>query len=283
MRKFINIAARLEPIQEGVALNAEAELIAFTVTVAEAYKNAPTFDESARQHWDALNVHTRDVLFKRLRGTGIEIEFTATDPYSFAKDTNMMFLHMLYDITVNRHLAIYTGDSEHPVFTEEQNVLFRAVHDFFAHGVVRKSFTKKLSAVVKEMGIKTLPPVSEAGPLLDKIDMRRTGFQFNGRGEYNAAAAHVRLAPTEAAPALFTEVVGQVSHQIVTGGFGVQKVAVLDGFDFEKIGKTISGSWADKRKNELIAQLNNGSDTIDSAFGPIDVEELRQRIATGVA
>lgn len=43
--------------------------------------------------------------------------------------------------------------------------------------------------------------------------------------------------PKAAYPALFTEIVGQVRAQTVTGGFQAQKVCVLRGFDYEKIGR----------------------------------------------
>jgi hypothetical protein len=42
--------------------------------------------------------------------------------------------------------------------------------------------------------------------------------------------------PPKSHPALFTEVVGQACSFIVNGKFPEQKIALLPGFDYEKVG-----------------------------------------------
>ena len=42
--------------------------------------------------------------------------------------------------------------------------------------------------------------------------------------------------PPKSYPALFTEVVGQACSFIVNGQFPEQKIALLPGFDYEKVG-----------------------------------------------
>jgi len=61
------------------------------------------------------------------------------------------------------------------------------------------------------------------------------GFPF-GKGELNAYNLHAKLLPKEAIPAIFTEVVGQAAVYMTYGNFPEQKIAVLHGFDFEKVG-----------------------------------------------
>ena len=56
------------------------------------------------------------------------------------------------------------------------------------------------------------------------------------KGEVQAYNAHLHTVPPAAAPALFTEVVGQASFFINNGYFPEQKIAVLPGFDYFNIG-----------------------------------------------
>lgn len=102
------------------------------------------------------------------------------------------------DIEKNKVLRVMTGHSEHPVFTPQQNWKFRAVHDWFTHAIAGKPFSPK--------------------------------------GEIAAYNTHARMFSREALPALFTEIVGQVSYLAVKGHFPVQKVALLKGFDYRKLG-----------------------------------------------
>jgi hypothetical protein len=60
---------------------------------------------------------------------------------------------------------------------------------------------------------------------------------FGLKGELRAYNTHAKLAPPAALPALFTEVVGQVSYAIVHGDFTKQKICKLEGFDYKNVGK----------------------------------------------
>lgn len=96
-------------------------------------------------------------------------------------------------------LKIYKGSSEHPFFTEEENWVFRAVHDYYTHII--------------------------------------HGENFDLRGELRAYNTHAKLAPPMALPALYTEVVGQVCSAIVNGDFPVQKMSVVPGADYLEVGR----------------------------------------------
>ena len=278
---------KMRDIFEGVTPKSDVALTAYIITVAETYAAAPVNDPKAYSAWEALNRSTTETLMKRLTGSRIKLEYSKVDPYAaFTTQPSMMIRYMLFDMVVNNKLVIYTGDSQHPYFTEEQNVAFRAVHDFFAHGKVRSSFFQQLKDAARDLGLSKLPSIDKAGPLLRRIDLSSYGNRgalFNGRGELNAASSHIRLAPKEAAPALFTEVVGQVSSQIVTGKFGVQKVAILPGFDYQKLGRYLPGSAQERRGQELEQQIRDGAETVRTAFGELGVKDLMARIKTGVA
>lgn len=95
-------------------------------------------------------------------------------------------------------LLISSDHNEHPYFSKRDNLIFRAVHDYLIH-------------------IKNNTP-------------------FGQKGEIRSYNFHARVAPKQALPALFTEVVGQACYAVVNGNFPEQKIATLDEFDFEKIG-----------------------------------------------
>jgi hypothetical protein len=167
--------------------------------VADAYEAAPLLDPDAIPAWEALAKHTEKMFDQML--SKVEVEFVDYDPYSSADE-------MRQDVDATGVLKVSTLHSEHPFFTLEQNVKFRAVHDWMIHLATEKDFSR--------------------------------------RGELGSYNAHARLLPPKAWPALFTEVVGQVCYQTVTGDFPVQKVAFLPGFDYKDVGKVTGYEIEDK-------------------------------------
>lgn len=246
-------------LKEGVKLSSAAQQAAYIVAVAEAYDAAPVHDPKAEPFWKILIRHTQLVLFKRLKGSGVQVTFHEDDPYDQYGDAAMKF--MLYDIVMNNRLKIYSGFSDnHPTFSAEENTIFRAVHDFFTHGTVRKKFTEGLKKAIQELGLKKWPDLEDAGPLLAKVPL--PSHQFTARGEFNATSDHMRLAPAAAAPAIFTEVTGQVCYHNLVKDFPEQKVAILPGFDYRQIGKCRAGSAAEQRMQEVIEAIERGDEEI---------------------
>ncbi len=180
--------------------------------VANAYKEAPDFEESEKYRWNILN-DSNHTFFKRLLskvivvfcttdkskdGTKISImdkEFDVVykkdDPYGSQKE-------MREDYFKNKELLISMDYSEHPIFSVEENIVFRTVHDYIVH-------------------------------ILADVD-------FSGKGEIAAFNAHSKLAPNESVPAIFTEVVGQASYFLTFGNFPKQKITILKGFDYQNVG-----------------------------------------------
>lgn len=242
-------------LEEGVALHSLEEHGAFAVAVAEAYEAAPVHDPNADRYWISMITHTVETLMPRIVGDGIKLQYVEEDPYTEGgTDPQMMLRYMLYDIAFNRRLFIWSGASDHPVFTPQQNVLFRSIHDYYTHGKLVGVFKKNLAAISPEIAAGKAPTPEELRRVLPQVSMTRGGNQghgFTARGELSTASRHMMLAPPDAAPCLFTEVVGQVCYNVVTTKHAAQKVAVLPGFDFKKIGVTLSGSAADQRKNQV--------------------------------
>ena len=106
---------------------------------------------------------------------------------------------MREEIKETKTLKVMKDFSEHPFFSQEENWKFRAVHDWFTHVITKQPFTRK--------------------------------------GELSAYNTHIKMFPPSTWPALFTEIIGQVCYQTKKGAFGVQKVAILKGFDYKNIGR----------------------------------------------
>lgn len=250
----------VDRLEEGVSLKGDIELAAYAVAVAEAYEAAPRHDPAVDKLWVMLKRHTIDTLLPRVKGSGIKIEYTTDDPYmEFGKSPKMMIRAMLYDVLINRRLLIYSGQDEaHPNFTTEENYLFRTIHDYFTHGKLLSTFRDNLYKVIPNLkqGVKPTPEqLAAAMPQISITKGGNMGHALTARGELNAVSAHIRLAPKAAAPALFTEVGGQICYFMTTGQFAPQKVAILPGIDFKNIGQTIPGSKTDARKQEVLAFL----------------------------
>lgn len=170
--------------------------------VADAYEAAPEYDESVLPSYRALIDHAVNKLYPKIIGSGIRVEFVDYDPYENRDQ-------MAEDVNNNKILKISKLFNEHPIFSKEENLKFRAVHDYYTHIVCNQDF-----------GL---------------------------RGELKAYNTHARLAPPIARPALFTEVVGQACYAIDRGkvddngdfipAFGDQKIAELKGFDYLEVGK----------------------------------------------
>ena len=107
------------------------------------------------------------------------------------------------DVKQNGVMRVATIDAEHDIFDESTNAKFRAIHDYMAH--------------------------------IQAIGSR--GTEFTLIGEIQSYNVHLKTLPPEAAPALFTEIVGQVSAYYQLGRFAEQKICLLDNFDYYDIGK----------------------------------------------
>lgn len=194
--------------------------------VSDAYKNAKDFDESVVYSYKAL-IESVKKLFKqafycdelglspkneKLRSTKVNVEFVEDDPYSTRDE-------MANDVRDKNRLRISKLFNVHPIFTEEENLMLRAVHDYYTHIIANEDF-----------GL---------------------------RGELRAYNTHAKLAPPAALPALFTEIVGQVCYAIHNGttdengllmpDFAPQKICKLDGFDYRNVGEVEGREIVNKR------------------------------------
>jgi len=152
-----------------------------TKALYRAYHAAPVFEDRAVEAWQMLMADTLTRFAFLVKG-GLRVEFVDADPYADAAE-------MFAEIRAHKRLRVTRANSEHPVWTEAENVRFRAVHDYYAHFL--------------------------------------TGLDFSLAGEVGAYEAHARLLPYKAQRALLVEVVAQAACFTFDGVFPVQKVFQL--------------------------------------------------------
>lgn len=164
---------------------------AYCEAVADAYDAAPVVDREEIWRWEKLIEHVERFYDRML--SKVDVEFVSGQPYDSAEQ-------MRREVADSGVLLISKDDNEHPLFTPEQNLKFRAVHDYVVHIIPGKR-----------------------------------GPDFTQKGEIKAYNLHRRLAPPDTWPALYTEVVGQACYHSTRGQFPVQKIAVLP-FDYYEVG-----------------------------------------------
>ena len=184
--------------------------------VKQAYDNAPLFDQSVAKHWDELRksnytwwqrlISEVEVIFvsgevkykntesiMSIAGETYPLEYIqGGQPYETASE-------MANSYKNEGKLYISIDYSDHPIWSVEDNIVFRTVHDYIVH--------------------------------------IRGGFEFGLKGELGSYNLHSKLAPKAALPALFTEIVGQACYAVTTGDFPKdQKIAILPEFDYIEVG-----------------------------------------------
>lgn len=159
-------------------------------SLARSYRALPNFDPAAVPHFEAMRQETKkqfDYMTKPRRqgGLGIGVEVTHQDPYS---GPSGLFQDLFHD----RRMKVLSTQStgSHPFFSDDENDMFRAVHDVFGHAA--------------------------------------TGRGFDRHGEEAAFQAHSQMFSPLAQRAMATETRGQNAALITSGGqFQAQKVALI--------------------------------------------------------
>lgn len=164
-----HLPASDDPDPDPVAFQ-PAPLLAFAKRVTAAYaEDSRLLDPAYAFSWRALLEHAREV--HALVRPHLTIEFSTRTVYSGPED-------IAADVERGR-LEINTEHCVHPLWTPEENCLFRIVHDVLPHVLYLRPFSLE--------------------------------------GEVMAFHDHVRRAPPEARLALFTELVAYASIRYSTG------------------------------------------------------------------
>lgn len=187
--------------------------------VARAYDAAPQIDPNEIWRWEKLADHT-DRFYRRMRRE-VDVVFVDGQPYESAEQ-------MRREVKRTGKLYVSCDFNTHPVFSPQENLRFRAVHDYIVH----------------------IKPGDKAA-------------DFSQRGEMRAYNLHRRLAPPDTWPALFTEVAAQACYATARGEFPVQKIAVLP-FDYYDVGSEYA---ANPRGGSSMGNFEAGF-ALGDYFGP---------------
>jgi hypothetical protein len=171
--------------------------------IGHAYMNMPEFDERAVPAYHAMREEVGrqfDHLTRPVSrgGMGINVSASKEDPYGGAVgndysnwSASRVIPELRHDVVNNGQLRVLSTASTggHPVFTNDENDMFRAVHDAFGH-----------------LG---------------------SGRGIDMHGEDAAYQAHAAMFSPAARGALATETRGQNGALHLTGDFQDQKVGIL--------------------------------------------------------
>jgi len=183
------------PAQEGynrVAITRPA-----TEAIGHAYDALPEFDNRAVPAYRQMAEETKrqyDFVTRPRHkgGLGIDIEVTKHDPYGQGPEGVHGIVNEIRD-DINNHnrIKVFATSSTggHPIFSDDENDMFRGVHDIFGH-----------------LG---------------------SGRGIDAHGEEAAFQKHSRMFSPLARQAMATETRGQNAALHLHGGFQNQKVAIL--------------------------------------------------------
>jgi len=152
--------------------------------IADTYDDLPKFDKEAVDEYEALASEVEKQFDYMTKTLGVKVEFVSDDPYKTSKE-------MFAEVSTGKLRVLKTASTgSHPLFSNEQNDKFRAVHDYFGHAA--------------------------------------TGRGFGQDGEEAAWVSHSQMFTKKARGALTTETRGQNSwFNTRKNGFASQKVALL--------------------------------------------------------
>lgn len=193
--------------------------------VADAYDKMPDFDPKAvpafKQMAEEVG-HQFDHVTKPVSrgGMGLNVEVTQHDPYAFDNDYNKVVPRFKDDVLNNNRIQVFDAKSTggHPIFSNDQNNMFRAVHDVFGH----------LGA----------------------------GRGIDAHGEEAAFQKHARMFSPLARQAVATETRGQNAALHKHGEFQEQKVGLLPHV-MQSLQFSNGGSWDERLAAVQEARMKN--------------------------
>ena len=102
--------------------------------IADLYESLPKMDRDAVDEYEALASEVEEQFNYMTKTLGVKVEFVAEDPYKTSKE-------MFADVSTGSLKVLSTATTgAHPIFSDEQNNKFRAVHDYFGHAATGRGF-----------------------------------------------------------------------------------------------------------------------------------------------
>lgn len=165
-----NIGAHLPPPLQGAAFPLNRD---FSTRTARGFEALPVGPDRADKRAYSAFARETQAQYGALSRAGYRFSESQTDPYPQKPGGPTKMQQASEDVSRNKHLTVFAGSAEHQYLTNEQNVMFRKVHDLMGH-------------------------LAE-------------GFSIGPTGEFNAAAQHSRMYSPLAQKAMLAETHGQNS------------------------------------------------------------------------
>ena len=252
--EYYDVLKEEHQLNERLALKGDYKGTIYQRLVSAVYQTMPLYTKTHRFAWeDLIGKFKRQ---KEFLSGEFELVPTQEDPYPSSKAMSKNFKKQkeagAERIKVRTYAEEPSGAEDddsahqgHPVFSNEENIDVRFVHDIIAHYY--------------------------------------GGHPFSARGEYGAYNRHTKTlgANTPASEALFTEVVAQTSCFYVYGDFVEQKVTLMtDYFDHINVGAFSKGSPFNKYfeiKDKLLVKREDfDGEKFMREFPKISRELIRQ-------
>ena len=225
--------------------------------IADIYESLPKMDRDAVDEYEALASEVEEQFNYMTKTLGVKVEFVTDDPYKTSKE-------MFDDVSKGTLKVLQTETTgAHPIFSNEQNNKFRAVHDYFGHAATGRGFGQdgEESAWVHHSQMFT----QKATAALTTETRGQNSF-FNNRGK-QFADQKVALLPEEfwAVPKVF-----QKGYQVIYFAPGLKPVIKHQEHD-----QSTHGSWAHGISDEDEALINQMS-----SMGP-SKEDILNALGSG--
>lgn len=193
--------------------------------IAHAYAEAPVYDPKAVAAWKELSEDSRRRAEEIAKEIHVEM---VNDPIPY-----LSVDEMLQDVRDKSHINISTAATEHPLWSTEEVLNFRLVHNVLGHCMA--------------------------------------GGNWGWEGENLATASHISVLDPIAQKALFTETIG-VNAFVAYYGVSIQKIVILDEYIDEAQRLENKPGWGGSHPSQMILPgkipsiEKESSDRIDPRF-----------------
>jgi hypothetical protein len=224
--------------------------------IADIYESLPTMDRDAVDEYEALASEVEEQFNFMTKTLGVKVEFVADDPYKTSKE-------MFDDVSKGTLKVLQTETTgAHPIFSDEQNNKFRAVHDYFGHAATGRGFGQdgEESAWVHHSQMFT----QKATAALTTETRGQNSF-FNNRGK-QFADQKVALLPEEfwAVPKVF-----QKGYQVIYFAPGLKPVLKHEEHDQSTHGSWATGGYTEE-ESQRIADMADIGPSIEDLNSMLD-------------
>jgi hypothetical protein len=233
--------------------------------IADIYETLPKMDRDAVDEYEALASEVTQQFDYMTKTLGVKVEFVASDPYKTSKE-------MFDDVSTGNLKVLQTATTgAHPIFSDTQNDMFRAVHDYFGHAATGRGFGQDGEEAAWVHHSQMFTTKAQAAM---STETRGQNSFFNNRGK-QFADQKVALLPEEfwAVPKVF-----QKTYKVIKFAAGlIPTFKHLQGqHDQSTHGAWANGGYTDEEASRIAALENLGPtfDDLNSLSESMDQADM---------